>query len=141
MEIPRAPRGAHCSPAKMAGELSYSRELAPRAGLLGRALRGFRKFRRDRRGLFAGPPARRLAAVTPRPRPVEGVDAELVHLLHLVDPGRPHPIGVVGRRLADFRQPELAVEARFRDLLGAVPHVGLADHFRIVVAGKTELAG
>src|SRR5207237_4100220 len=44
-------------------------------------------------------------------------------------------------RLADFRQPELAVEARFRDLLSAVPHIGLADHFRIIVAGKAELAG
>src|SRR4051812_41321441 len=107
MKIPRPARVLQGSPAKLTADPSPSRgakrtrdlelglrtlqprdsgfasrpgmTLAPRAGLLGRALRGLRKLRRDRRGLFAGSPARRLAAVTPRPRPVEGVDAELVH--------------------------------------------------------------
>ena len=52
-----------------------------------------------------------------------------------------HIIGVVVRRLADFRQPDLAVEHRLGDLPGALPHVGLADHVGIVVAGEGELAG
>ena len=93
---------------------------------LGRALRFFRELRRNLRGLLRRSPARRVAAVAPGARPVEGVHAEFVHLLHFADPGRVHPIGMVVRRFRHFRQPELAVEHRLGDLLGAVPHVGLA---------------
>src|ERR1700716_2599685 len=72
--------------------------LPPGARLLGRTLRGFREFCGNCRGLRGRTPTRRLAAVAPGAGPIEGVDAELVHLLHLIDPGRPHPIGVVVRR-------------------------------------------
>src|SRR5258707_12263994 len=103
-------------------------------------MRGFREFRRNCRGFRGCSPARRLAAVAPCAWPVEGMDAELVHLLHLIDPGRTHPIGVVMRRLGDFRQPELAVENRLADFLGAVPHVGFARDIGVVIAGEAESA-
>ena len=44
-------------------------------------------------------------AVAPRPRAIEGVHAEPVHLLHFVDPGRSHPVGVIMRGLGDLGQP------------------------------------
>src|SRR3954451_56365 len=72
------------------------------AGLLRRTLRGFGEFRRDRRGLRRAAPARRVAAVTPSARAIEGVDAEFIRLLHFADPGRAHPIRVVVGRLVDF---------------------------------------
>src|SRR6185312_6753558 len=112
-----------------------------RARLLGRALRGFGEPGGDRRGFGWASPARRVAAVAPGARPVEGVYAELVRLLHFIDPGRAHPIGVVVRRLVDFRQPELAVEHRFRNLARTLPHVGFANDVLVVVAGEGELAG
>src|ERR1700735_3292192 len=74
------------------------------------ALGGFGELRRNFRGLGRRSPTRRLAAVTPGARPIEGVHAEFVHLLHLADPGRAHPIGVIVGRLVDFRQPELPIE-------------------------------
>ena len=101
--------------------MTATTELPFHARLLGRALCGFGELGGDRRGLGGRTPARRVAAVAPGARPVEGVHAGLVHLLHFIDPGRPHPIGVVVRRLVDFRQPELAVEHRFRDLLARAP--------------------
>src|SRR5882762_7265783 len=104
-------------------------------------MRRFRELRRNCRGLLARSPTWRLAAVAPGPRPVEGVYAELVRLLHFIDPGRAHPIGMVVRRLVDFRQPELAVEHRFRNLPRALPHVGFANDVLVVVAGEGELAG
>ncbi len=48
---------------------------------------------------------------------------------------------MVVRGLADLRQPDLAVEHLGGDHLGALPHVGLADHVGDAVAGKGELAG
>src|SRR5262249_30729528 len=63
------------------------------------------EFGRDRCGLRRRAPARRVAAVAPGLRPVEGVDAELVHLLHFADPGRTHPIRMIVRRLADLGRP------------------------------------
>src|SRR4030088_2262134 len=93
------------------------------------------------RGLRRGAPARCVAAVAPGPRPVEGVDAEFVHLLHLVHPGGMHPISMVVGRLADLRQPQPAVEGFLGDLLGAFPHVGLVDDIADAVAGEGELAG
>jgi hypothetical protein len=44
-------------------------------------------------------------------------------------------------RFCYLGQPELAVEHRFRDLPGAVPHVGLLHHVGVVVAGEGELTG
>ena len=52
-----------------------------------------------------------------------------------------HPVGVVVRRLADLREPQLAVERVARDLLGLLPHVGLGHHVADAVAGEGELAG
>src|SRR3954465_10826174 len=48
------------------------------ARLLGRALRCFGELGRNRRGLGLAAPARRVAAVAPGARAIEGVDAELV---------------------------------------------------------------
>src|SRR5258708_919614 len=90
-------------------------------------MRGFREFCRNGRGFRRRSPTRRLTAVAPGARPVEGMYAELVHLLHFMDPGRAHPIGMVMRRLGDFRQPQLAVEHRFRDLPGA--EVAKSTHY------------
>src|SRR5215207_7984246 len=103
-ENPRAAAGPQGSPAKSAGcEARHKNRkttpctvgfvvaapaLSPRGGLFRRALRSFGEPGRDRRGLFTGSPARRIAAVAPFARPVEGVDAGLVHPLHLIDPGR-----------------------------------------------------
>src|SRR6266496_1882231 len=56
--------------------------LSLRAGLLGRALRGFGELGGDSGGFRRTSPARRLAAIAPGARAIEGVDAELVHLLH-----------------------------------------------------------
>src|SRR5438067_2384930 len=42
-------------------------------------------------------PLRRVLAVAPGTRAVEGVHAELLELVHLADPTRMHPIGVVVR--------------------------------------------
>src|SRR5438105_1785354 len=64
----------------------------------GFAFRLLGKLCRKRRGLRWRAPTRRLAAVAPRLRSIEGVDAKLVHPLHFVDPGGVHIIGmVVGR--------------------------------------------
>src|SRR5579862_2245630 len=48
---------------------------------------------------------------------------------------------MVVRGLADFRQPELPIEHRLRNSLGAVPHVGFANDVGDIVAGERELAG
>src|SRR6266436_10137834 len=69
----------------------------------GRAMRGFREFCGNGRGFRGRSPAWRLAAIAPCARPVESVYAELVHLLHFIHPGWAHPIGMVVRRLGDFR--------------------------------------
>src|SRR5712675_2070719 len=76
-----------------------------RLGELGGTAASLRELGGNFHGLRLRAPARRLAAVAPGPRPIEGVDAEAVHLLHLMHPRRMHPIGVVMRRLGDFRQP------------------------------------
>ena len=51
-----------------------------------------------------------------------------------------HPIGVIVRRLADFRQPQPPVERGLRNPAGAIPHVRLGDHIANAVAGEGELA-
>src|SRR5271166_3089768 len=55
-------------------------------------------------------PLRRIFAVAPGARTIEDMDAELVHFSHFAYPARMNIGGVVMRRLADFRQPKLAVE-------------------------------
>src|SRR3981081_1946641 len=102
-------------------------------------MRGFREFCGNFRRLRGRSPTRRLAAVTPGPRPIESMYAELVHLLHFIDPGRAHPIGVIVRRLGDFRQPKLAVEHCLCDFPGALPHVGFAHDVGIIIASEGEL--
>src|SRR5260370_17193396 len=102
-------------------------------------MRGCRKFCRNGRGFRGRSPTRRLTAIAPGARPVEGVYAELVHLLHFIDPGRAHPISMVVRRLGDFRQPQPAVEHRVCDFPGAVPHVGFAHYVGDPIAGEGEM--
>src|SRR5262245_37132542 len=83
-------------------------------------------------------PRRSIAAIAPGPRPVEGVDTELVQLGHLAHPARTHPVGVVVRRLADLGKPQLPVESLGGNLLGTVHGVGLPHHVTDSVAGKRE---
>jgi hypothetical protein len=45
------------------------------------------------------------------------------------------------RGLADFRQPELAVERFARNPGGDAPGLLVADHVAVIVAGEGELAG
>src|SRR4051794_644576 len=97
--------------------------LATDARLFGRATAGFRELRGNFGGLRLVAPARRLAAVAPGARPVEGVHAEAVHFLHLMHPRRMHPVRMVVRGFCHLGQPELAVEHGSRDLSGAVPHL------------------
>src|SRR5437016_10844380 len=101
-------------------------------------MRDFRELRRNSRGLRGRSPTWRLAAIAPCARPVESVYAKLVHLLHLIHPGWAHPIGMVVRRLGDFRQPKLAVEHRRCDLPGAVPHVRFAHNVGDPIARSEE---
>ena len=84
-------------------------ELGLALGLLG-------ELGRERRGLLRRAPARGIAAVAPGFRPIEGVDAELVHPLHFGHPGWVHVVGVIVGRLADLLEPDLAVEHRLGDL-------------------------
>src|SRR3984885_14615552 len=91
--------GLPCSPGVFAGCASGGRRYAaditpqrlPPRGIFrhfGRALGGLGELRRNLRGLRRRTPARRLTAIAPGTRPIEGVDAELVHLLHFAHPGR-----------------------------------------------------
>src|ERR1700743_1986660 len=72
--------------------LAYAdvRALAPDRSFrhLRRTLRGSGELCRNLRGLRRRAPAWRLAAVAPGARPIKGVHAEFVGLLHLADPGR-----------------------------------------------------
>jgi len=73
-------RLVRCSPKRRISQLPFH------ASLLRRALCSLGKLRRNLRGLGRRAPARRLAAVTPGARPVEGVHAKFVHLLHFAHP-------------------------------------------------------
>src|SRR5713101_1170168 len=86
-------------------------------------------------------PLGRIAAVSPGPRSIENMDAELVHFLHFSHPARMNIAGVIVRGLADFRQPKLTVEHFRRNFLGPFPHIGFANDIANSVAGESELAG
>src|SRR5690242_11474189 len=60
-------------------------------------------LRRRRRGLRVAPLGC-VGAVAPPQRPIEGLDAELVELVHLAHPARSYPISVIVRGLADLGQ-------------------------------------
>jgi hypothetical protein len=60
-------------------------------------------FRLRGRGRIA--PGRRIGAIAPAARAIEGVDADLVEPRHLAHPRRMHPVGMIVRRLADVGQP------------------------------------
>src|SRR4051794_36829207 len=94
----------------------------------------------DRRRGFWIAPGRSIAAIAPGPWPVEGMDTELMQLGHLAHPARTHPVGMVVRRLAHLRQPQLSVERFGGNLLGALHSVELPHHITNAVAGKRELA-
>src|SRR6185437_2403106 len=64
------------------------------------------------------PPSRLIGTVTPCPRAIESMHAEFVELLHLVDPVRVHPIGVIMGGLCHFRHPQLASQHVARNALG-----------------------
>src|SRR4029078_12271769 len=55
-------------------------------------------------------PSRFIVAVAPCAWAIEGMHAELVDLLHLVDPIRVHPIGAIVSRFRHFRQPQTSAE-------------------------------
>src|SRR5580698_1453282 len=72
-------------------------------------------------------PDRRVGAVAPASRAIEGVHPDAVEPLHLADPVRVHPPRMVVGRLAHVGEPVLAVEGLVGDLLGALPGGRLGD--------------
>src|SRR5262249_752677 len=84
-------------------------EAMPGQGARSTTAYGLQAFRRLS-GRCRIAPFWRLGAIAPLARPVERVDAKLVHAGHLAHPARSHPRGGIVRRLTHFRQPELAIE-------------------------------
>src|SRR6516165_12539257 len=110
--------------------------LAARRLTIGRARRGRRSY------AYALAPDRLVLAVAPIARPIKCVDAEFEQASHFVHPARMHPIGVVVGGMADFGEPDFAIERVFGDYFGLLPHIGLVDAAQILaLTSKGELAG
>jgi len=90
--------------------------------------------------LTRGPPTGGLGAIAPSPGSVERMHADAIELVHRAHPRRMHPIGMIVGGLADFREPEAAIERCCGDLRGAGPRLGLVDDVGNAIAREGKLA-
>src|SRR5262249_30168599 len=86
-------------------------------------------------------PDRLVFAIAPCAWAIEGMHAEPVNFLHLMDPIRGNPVGVIVRRFLYLRPPQFPVEDIARDALGAFPCGRFRNDVWNTVAGEGELAG
>ena len=86
-------------------------------------------------------PGRRFRTVAPGARPVEGVDAEPIELLHFVDPARAAPNRRGNASTCRFPAARFCRRAYRARCAWRLPMLRLGDDIADIVAGEGELAG